>query len=136
MIYRPASVLLVAMAIALIGTIAKADAPKEIQTEAGKPVVLANFFNAPPNCGSKPGPIPLPKLREKPSNGVVGLQVVETDVAASDSCPARKLPSIALFYTPKKDFVGNDSVQVDFETADTKSPTLSFLIKIKAAEGK
>jgi hypothetical protein len=136
MIYRPASVLLAAMAIALFGSIAKADAPKEVKTESGKPVVLGNFFNAPPSCASNPGPIPLPKLREKPSNGVVGLQIVETDVAASDNCPARKIPSIALFYTPRKDFVGNDSVQVEFEAADNKSPTLSFHIEVKAAEGK
>jgi hypothetical protein len=53
------------------------------------------------------------------------------DVAATDACPARKIPSIALFYQPSKDFVGNDSVQVEFETGDAKIPDLSFLITVQ-----
>jgi hypothetical protein len=125
-----------ALAIVLIGTAAQADGPKEITTETGKPVVLGNFLNAPANCGSNPGPVPLPKLRERPSHGVVGLQIVVADVAATDACPARKMPSIALFYSSAKDFVGKDSVQVDFETGDNKLPTLSFLITVQAAEAK
>jgi hypothetical protein len=136
MVYRPISVLLALMAIALFGSIAKADAPKEIKTEKGKPVVLGNFLNAPANCGSNPGPVPLPTLREKPSHGVVGLQIVVTDVAASDSCPARKIPTIALFYTPNRDFVGNDSVQVEFEAGENKIPTVSFLITVQGTDGK
>ena len=136
MTYRLKSVLLAAMTIALCGSIAKAEGPKEIKTQSGKPVVLGNFLNAPPNCGSNPGPIPVPILREKPSRGVVGLQIVATDVAASDNCPARKMPSIALFYTPNRDFVGNDSVQVEFEAGDKKLPTMSFLIRVEAADGK
>ena len=136
MTYRIKSVLLAVMAIALVGPMAKADAPKEIRTEKNKPVGLANFLSAPSNCGTNPGPVPLPRLREKPSKGVVGLQIVVTDVAASDSCPARKMPSIALFYTPNRDFVGNDSVQVEFEAGDKKLPTMSFLIKVEAADGK
>jgi hypothetical protein len=136
MVYRPISVLLAVMAIALFGSIAKADAPKEIKTEKGKPIVLGNFLNAPANCGSNPGPVPLPTLREKPSHGVVGLQIVVTDVAASDSCPARKIPAIALFYTPNRDFVGNDSVQVEFEAGENKIPTVSFLITVQGTDGK
>jgi hypothetical protein len=135
-VYRPISVPLAVMAIALFGSIAKADAPKEIKTEKGKPVVLANFLNAPANCGSNPGPVPLPTLREKPSHGVVGLQIVVTDVAASDSCPARKIPAIALFYTPNRDFVGNDSVQVEIEAGENKKPTVSFLITVQGTDGK
>jgi hypothetical protein len=57
----------------------------------------------------------VPTIREKPSHGIVGLQIVIDGVPASDSCPARKIPAIALFYTPSADFVGNDSVQVEFE---------------------
>ena len=136
MTYRLKSVLLAVMAIALFGPMAKADAPKEIRTEKNKPVGLANFLSAPSNCGTNPGPVPLPRLREKPSKGVVGLQIVVTDVAASDSCPARKMPAIALFYTPNRDFVGADSVQVELETSDNKTPTLSFLIKVEETAGK
>jgi hypothetical protein len=136
MTYRIKSALLAVMAIALLGPTAKADAPKEIRTEKNKPVGLANFLSAPSNCGTNPGPVPLPRLREKPSKGVVGLQIVVTDVAASDSCPARKMPAIALFYTPNRDFVGADSVQVELETSDNKTPTLSFLIKVDATAGK
>jgi hypothetical protein len=135
MIYRPTSVLLAIATVALFGTVAKADAPKEVKTEKNKPVFLGNFLSAPNNCSSNPGPVPLPKLREKPSNGIVGLQIVAADVAATDACAARKMPAIAMFYTPRKDFVGKDSVQVEFETGgDNKIPNLSFLITVEAGE--
>jgi hypothetical protein len=49
-----------------------------------------------------------------------------SDVVATDACPARKIPSIALFYTPNKDFVGKDSVQVEFEAGDAKMTGLAF----------
>ena len=135
MIYRSIFAL-IGSAITLFGSDAKAEGPKEVITEQGKPVVLGNFLNAPANCGSNPGPVPLPKLRERPSHGGVGLQIVVADVAATDACPARKMPSIALFYTPTKDFTGKDSVQVEFETGDNKLPTLSFLITVQATDGK
>src|SRR6478672_8963809 len=118
------------VAIALCGTVAKADAPKEVKTEKNKAVVLGNFLNAPNNCGTNPGPVPLPRLREKPSHGLVGLQIAMGDVAATDACPARKIPSIALFYQPSKDFVGNDSVQVEFTPGDAKIPLVSFSIMV------
>ena len=127
---------LIAAPIAFGGSAASAQGPKEVRTESGRPVVLGNFLNAPANCGSNPGPIPLPKLREKPSHGVVGLQIVADEVAATDACPARKVPSIALFYTPSKDFVGKDSIQVEFETGDTKLPALSFLVTVQAPDAK
>lgn len=126
----------IAIAAAFYGSNAHADAPKEVRTEPGKPVVLGNFLSAPANCGSNPGPVPLPKLREKPSHGVVGLQVVLADVAATDACPARKIPSIAMFYAPSSDFTGKDSVQVEFETGDKKIPTQSFLITVQKADEK
>jgi hypothetical protein len=59
------------------------------------------------------------------------LQIVMADVAATNDCPVRKIPAIALFYQPGKDFVGNDSVQVEFETGDAKIPDLSFLITVQ-----
>jgi hypothetical protein len=136
MTHRPLSVLFAVATIALFGTVAKADAPKEVKTEKNKAVGLGSFLNAPKDCGTNPGPLPLPSLREKPSHGVVGLQIVMADVAATDACPARKIPSIALFYQPSKDFVGNDAVQVEFETGDAKIPSLSFSIMVQEAEGK
>lgn len=128
--------IVIAVSAALCGSNAKADAPKDVKAESGKPVVLGNFLSAPANCGSNPGPVPLPKLREKPSHGTVGLQIVTADVAATDACPARKIPSIALFYVPSKDFVGKDSIQVEFETGDRKLPIQSFLITVQAPDPK
>lgn len=136
MICRSICALFVAAAFASFGSAAKADRPKEITTQKGKPVVIGNFVNTPANCSSNPGPVPLPKLRERPSHGVVALQIVASGLAATDACPTRKVPSIALFYTPNKDFVGNDSVQLEFESGDAKSPTLGFLIIVQDGESK
>lgn len=130
------SALIALCVLAVLGPAAKADAPKIVTTEKNKAVVLGNFLNAPTNCGTNPGPVPLPKLREKPSHGGVGLQIIMADLAATGACPARKIPSIALFYTPGKDFVGKDSVQVEFETGDIKLPGLSFLITVEETTGK
>ena len=126
MTYRPLSVLFAVATIALFGTVAKADEPKQVKTEKNKAVVLGSFLSAPKDCGTNFGPVPLPILREKPSHGGVGLQIAIADVAATDACPARKIPSIVLFYQPSKDFVGNDSVQVEFEIGDAKIPDLSL----------
>jgi len=136
MIYPTISIVLAAGVVALLGTAAKADPPKEINTEKNKAVVLGTFLSAPSNCGSNPGAVPVPTIREKPSHGIVGLQIVVDDVPASGACPARKIPAIALFYTPSPDFVGNDSVQVEFETSDKKTSGRSFLIKVQSTEGK
>ena len=132
MIHLHVSVLPSIATISLFGAVAYADAPKEVKTEKNKTVFLGNFLSAPSGCGTNPGPVPLPTLREKPANGVVGLQIVIADVAPTDACPARKMPAIALFYTPRKDFVGKDSVQVEFETGDKRIPSLSFLINVQA----
>src|SRR5437867_13243245 len=98
MIYRPICVVIALATIALFETGAKAAEPKEVRTEKNKAVLLGNLLSTPNNCGTNPGPIPLPKLREKPSHGVVGLQIVVADVAATTACPARKIPAIALSY--------------------------------------
>jgi hypothetical protein len=132
---RLLSVLLSAMVFALTGQPAKAQAPREINTGKNKAVALTNLVNAPNNCGSNPGPVPLPKLLEKPSHGSVGLQVATTDVPATDACPARKIPSVALFYAPNKDFVGKDSVQVEL-TFDAKILAASFLITVQEVDEK
>ena len=134
MTYRPISVLLAVAVIALFQTVAQAEAPKEIKTEKNKAVIIGNFFNPASNCTTNPGPVPLPQLREKPSHGVVGLQIVAADVAATDACPARKIPAIALFYTPSKDFVGSDSLQIEIDTGDAKTTDLSFSITVQDAK--
>ena len=136
MISTPKSTLIALAFVMLAGSLAKADAPKEVKTEKNKAVILGNFLNAPNNCSTNPGPVPLPRLRERPSHGGVGLQIVMADVPAKGACPARKIPSIALFYTPSKDFVGKDSVQVEFETGDIKMPGLSFLITVQETKEK
>ena len=136
MTYRSLSILVATLGIALFGYVARAQAPKELTIGKNQVVTLANFTSALNNCNTSPGPVPLPKLREKPSHGAVALQIVMADVAATNACPARKIPSIALFYTPNKDFVGKDSVQVELETGDAKMPGLSFLISVQEADTK
>jgi hypothetical protein len=126
----------VAAAIALFGSIARADEPKELKVEKGKSAVLGNFLNVPSDCSSNPRPNPLPQLHEKPSHGLVLMQIVVANVPASDSCPARKIPAIALFYTPNADFVGTDSLQIAFETRDNKMPVQSFRITVQEPEQK
>jgi hypothetical protein len=136
MIYRFKSGLIGTAAIVLFGSSALAADPKELKTEKGKSIVIANFVNPRPDCSSNPGPDPLPALREKPANGVVLLQVLVTDVAATDSCPSRKIPSIALVYTPRTDFVGTDSVQIEVETGANKITSLSYRITVQATDDK
>ena len=134
MTYRPMSALVALAIAALPGTFANAQTPQEVKTDKNKSLVLGNFLNAPSNCGTNPGPVPLPRLRERPAHGVVGLQIVVGDVAATDACPARKIPALAIFYTPAKDFVGKDSIQIEFEVADQKIPGLSFVITVQPGD--
>ena len=134
MTYRPMPALVALAIAALSGTSANAQTPQEVKTDKNKSLVLGNFLNAPSNCGTNPGPVPLPRLRERPAHGVVGLQIVVGDVAATDACPARKIPALAIFYTPAKDFVGKDSIQIEFEVADQKIPGLSFVITVQPGD--
>ncbi|MEI4927219.1 hypothetical protein Q8G50_32390, partial [Klebsiella pneumoniae] len=67
----------------------------------------------------------------KPTNGNIQMQVVATDIAASQSCPARKIPSIALVYTPAKDFIGTDAVQDEIE-AGNRTTTLRYRVTVQA----
>ena len=134
MIYRPMSALVAVAIIALSGAPASAQTPQEVKTDKNKSLVLGNFMNAPSNCSTNPGPVPLPRLREKPAHGSIGLQIVMGDVAAAGACPARKIPAIAIFYTPTKDFVGKDSIQIEFEVADQKIPGLSFVITVQPGD--
>jgi hypothetical protein len=109
-----------------------AQSPKELKTRSGTSVVMVNFLNARPDCGASPGPIAVPVIREKPANGMVQMLIVPTDVAASGKCPARKIPTTALIYTPKKDFVGTDSVQIEVESGN-RTTLLSYRITVQAA---
>ena len=101
--------------VTLFGSTSHADEPKEIKTQKGKAVVLGDFLNTPSDCSSNPIPSPLPQLREKPSHGTVLMQIGVANVAATDRCPARKIPVIALVYSPSPEFVGTDSVQIEFK---------------------
>jgi hypothetical protein len=113
------NVLTIAATLALFGQPATAQSEKEFKTKSGTPVIIVNFVSARQDCSSNPGPIAVPVIREKPTNGNVHMQVVATDIAASQGCQARKIPTIALVYTPAKDFVGTDAVQVEIEADNT-----------------
>jgi hypothetical protein len=111
---------------------ASAQSPKELITKSGTSVVVVNFLNPRPDCSANPGPIAVPVIREKPANGIIQMLIIATDVAASGKCPARKIPTTALIYTPNKDFVGTDSVQIEVE-AGNRTTSLSYRITVQAA---
>mgnify|MGYP003381888864 CR=1 FL=1 len=109
-----------------------AQTPKELKTKVGAAVVLVNFLNARPDCSTNPGPVVVPVVSGAPANGVVQMQITMTDVAASNNCPARKIPSTALIYTPNKDFSGSDTVQIDVQIGNEKR-SLSYRIVVQPA---
>lgn len=111
---------------------ARSQAPKELRTKTGSSVVLANFINPRADCSINPGPVAVPIVSGPPRSGVVQMQVVVSNVPASGNCPARKLASIAIIYTPNKDFVGSDSVQLEVEAGNRKS-ALSYNISVLGA---
>ena len=127
---RNRAVLVAMMAIALSGTTASAQAPKELKTKSGAAVVVVNFLNPRADCSANPGPSAIPVVREKPANGTMQMMIVVTDVAASGKCPARKIPSTALIYTPNKDFAGVDTVQIEVE-AGNRTTLLSYRIIVQ-----
>ena len=69
---------------------------------------------------------------EKPANGTMQMQILVSDVAANGNCPARKIPTIALIYTPNKDFVGTDSVQIEVEVGN-RTTYLSYRLAVLPA---
>jgi hypothetical protein len=125
----------IAAIFAVFASPAIADDVKELKTTKGKPIAFENFIGARSDCTSNPGPQPFPSLREKPSNGAVAMQIVVSNVAASDSCPARKVPSLALIYIPRADFVGVDSVQIDVAIGN-KVTTTGFRITVQAPDDR
>jgi hypothetical protein len=125
------AVLIALTTLALCDLHASAQSPKELKTKSGTSVVVVNFLNARPDCSANPGPIAVPVIREKPANGIIQMLIIATDVAASGKCPARKIPTTALIYTPNKDFVGTDSVQIEVE-AGNRTTSLSYRITVQA----
>jgi hypothetical protein len=109
-----------------------AQSPKELKTKVGTPVVLLNLLNARPDCSANPGPVTLPVVSGAPTNGVVQLQIIVSNVPAAGNCPARKVPSNALIYIPNKDFSGSDAVQIDVVTSNEKR-SLNYRITVQAA---
>src|SRR5271169_3359739 len=124
------AVLIAVAILALSGTTASPQTPKELTTKSGSSVVVVNFLNARPDCSASPGPMAIPVVREKPANGIIQMLIVVTDVAAAGKCPARKIPSTALIYTTNKDFVGADSVQIEVE-AGNRTTLLSYRITVQ-----
>jgi hypothetical protein len=122
--------LVAAAALAISVSFAIAQGPKELTVQSGKSVILVNLVSPRPDCSSNPGPFELPVLREKPANGVVQILTLVANVAATDKCPPRRIPSIALIYTAKKDFIGTDSAEVEVEEAN-KTTTFSFRIAVQ-----
>ncbi|MGY4282386.1 hypothetical protein ACVWXO_001606 [Bradyrhizobium sp. LM2.7] len=118
--------------LALLNPPAWAQAEKELKTKSGVPVIIVNLVAPRPDCSSNPGTIAVPVIREKPTNGNIQMQVVVTDIAASQNCPARKIPSVALVYAPAKDFIGTDSVQVEIE-AGNRTTTLRYRVTVQAS---
>jgi hypothetical protein len=121
-----------AAALAISASLAIAQSPKELKVESGKSVILVNLVNPRPDCSSNPGPFALPVLREKPANGVVQILTLVANVPATETCPSRKIPSIALIYTARKDFTGADSAEIEVEEGN-KTTTFSFRITVQAA---
>ncbi len=113
----------------------QADEVKEFQTEKGKAVLLLNLVSPKPDCSVNPGPRLLPIMSQRPSGGAVAMQIIYTDVPASVNCPGRKVPSLALFYAPRPDFVGVDAFPLEVETSD-KTLTVNFRITVNDADTK
>jgi hypothetical protein len=123
---------IVAMALALSGSFVLAQGAKELKTKSATPVAVVNFSSARSDCSANPGPIAVPVLREKPAHGIIQMQIVVTEIPAAGNCPARKIPTTALVYTPNKDFTGTDTVQVEVETGN-RTTTLSYRITVQPA---
>jgi hypothetical protein len=123
--------LLAALLLAWLAQPAQAQAPKELKTRPGVAVAMVNLVNPRPDCSINPGPVALPSLRQKPANGNILMQIVISDVAANGNCPARKMPTIAIAYAPRKDFTGVETVELEIDT-DNRATLLSYRITVSA----
>lgn len=123
--------LLPMMLLALLTQPALAQTPKELRTKPGVTIAVVNLVNPRADCTVTPGPVALPNLKQRPVNGTVLMQIIIADVPANGNCPARKVPAIALTYTPKKDFTGADGVELEIDT-DNRTTLLSYRIIVAA----
>jgi hypothetical protein len=122
---------LILLTVLLFTPVAFAQTAKELKVSAGQSIVLVNMVNPRADCSTNPGPVAVP-IVSKPTNGTVQMLIIVSDVSASDKCPTRKIPSIALVYTPNKDFKGSESVTVDIETGNQRR-TLAYHITVQSA---
>jgi hypothetical protein len=125
--------LIVATAM-MFGSLATAQTAKELKVQSGKSVVVANLLSTRPDCSSDPGRMAVPVVREKPSNGMIQMQILLTNVEAAGNCSARRIPSLGLIYTPSKGFTGTDTVEVEVDEGN-KATILSFRITVEPANG-
>lgn len=114
----------------------KAEEVKRITVQQGKATVVADFVSARPDCSSNPGPQPLPALSQKPLHGRIGVQIGVTKVPATANCPARKIPSLVVFYVPPKDFVGADSFQIELDEDKDKKIVTSYQVTVQSSGSK
>lgn len=128
---RSRAYLLLPLLLAWLVLPAHAQAPKELKTRPGVAVAMVNLVNPRSDCSVNPGPVALPSLRQKPANGNIIMQIVVSDVAANGTCPARKMPTIAIAYAPRKDFTGVEAVELEIDT-DNRTTLLSYRITVSA----
>jgi hypothetical protein len=121
--------LLPALLLAWLVEPAQAQAPKGLKTRPGVAIAMVNLVNPRSDCSVNPGPVALPSLRQKPANGNILMQIVVSDVAANGTCPARKMPTIAIVYAPRKDLTGVDAVELEIDT-DNRATLLSYRITV------
>ena len=117
--------------LALIASPAAGQTAKELKTKKGVPVALVNLLNVRPGCTGNPAPVAVPAVREKPANGTVQMLIVVADLAAAGNCSARKVPAVALIYSPKGGFTGTDSVGIEIETGN-RTTLLTYHISVVA----
>jgi hypothetical protein len=110
---------------------ALAQIPKELRTKPGVAVAVVNLVNPRADCSINPGPVALPSLKQRPANGTMLMQIIIADVAASGNCPARKIPTIAIAYAPKKDFTGEDALELEIDV-DNRTTLLAYRIIVAA----
>lgn len=115
----------------LFGLSAYADEVKSLVVEQGKATIIADFVSARPDCSTTPAPQPLPALSQKPLHGKVGVQIGMTNVPASGNCPARKIPSFALFYVAPRDFTGADPFQIEIDDGKGNTARVSYQVTVQ-----
>ena len=119
------------VSLALSASPAAGQTAKELKTKTGVSVPLVNLLNVRQGCTSNPGPLAVPVIREKPANGTVQMLIVVVDVAATGNCSARKVPAVALLYSPKAGFTGTDSVGIEIEMGN-RTTLLNYNISVGA----